>query len=103
MSISNLAKAAIPLPAVSADDGACRYVVLGECGECISIATRKRIIHLFGAGENAEPETASIGVSWPGCRLYERPSISRYDPRHRCASEPQQRQPPSSDDEFPFL
>src|SRR3984893_18315577 len=60
MSIPNLAKAAIPMPAVSADGGACRYAVLDEGSKRISIAAGKRIIRLFDAGDNAEPETASI-------------------------------------------
>jgi hypothetical protein len=49
MSISNLAKTAIPLPAVSADGGACRYAILDEGRKRISIAARKRIIRLFDA------------------------------------------------------
>lgn len=60
MSIPNLAKAAIPLPAVSADGGACRYAILDEGRKRISIAAGKRIARLFDAGDNAEPETASI-------------------------------------------
>jgi hypothetical protein len=60
MSIPNLTKAAIPLPAVSADGGACRYAILDEGRKRISIAAGKRIIRLFDAGDNAESETASI-------------------------------------------
>src|SRR5580704_215008 len=59
MSVANLAKA-VSLPAVSANDGACRYVVLDECGKRIGVATRKRSIRQFGAGNDAEPETPGI-------------------------------------------
>jgi hypothetical protein len=59
--IAHLAKTAVPLPSVSADNGAYRYVFRDECGERIGIATRKRIIRLFGAGDDAEPETPRIG------------------------------------------
>jgi hypothetical protein len=60
MPVAHFAKVAVPLPAVSADNGACRYVFLDECGECIGIATRNRAIRLFGAGDDAESEAPRI-------------------------------------------
>src|ERR1019366_8564665 len=58
--VANLAKAAIPLPAVSADDGVSRYIVLDECGERIGVTTRKRNTGLFDAGDNTESEAPRI-------------------------------------------
>jgi hypothetical protein len=58
--VAHFAQAAVPLPTVSADYGARRYVIFDECGERIGVATGKRVIHPFDAGDNAEPETASI-------------------------------------------
>ena len=60
VSVTHLAKPVISLPAVSADDEACRYVVLDECDECFGGATRKRGIRPFDAGDNTEPEATSI-------------------------------------------
>jgi hypothetical protein len=58
--IAEFSKAVVSLPSVSANEGTSRYVVFDKCGECFGIATRKVIIGLFAAGDNAEPEATSI-------------------------------------------
>src|ERR1700731_3782569 len=58
--ITHFAKSVISLPAVGANDGASRYVVLDECCECFGVATRKRNISLFNARYNAKPEAPRI-------------------------------------------
>ena len=58
MPVANAREIAISLPAVSANDGARRYIVLDECCECVRIATRN--ISLFDARYNAKPEAPSI-------------------------------------------
>jgi len=58
MPIAHLAKAAVPLPTVSANGRAYRYIFLDECRKRIGIATRK--IRLSDTGDNAEPESSSI-------------------------------------------
>ena len=60
VAITHLSKTVISLPTVSTNDGAYRYIVLDECGECFGIAARKRNIGLFDARDNAEPETPRI-------------------------------------------
>src|SRR2546421_546707 len=58
--ITYFAKPVISMPAVSANDGASRYVVLDECCECFGVATRKRNISLFNVRYNAKPEAPRI-------------------------------------------
>jgi len=53
-------KTVISLPAVSANDGAGRYIVINKYGECFSITTGKRNICPFDARDNAEPEAPRI-------------------------------------------
>ena len=58
--ITYFSQVVISMPAVSANDGALRYVVPDKCGERFGVAPRKRRVLLFDAGDNAEPEAASI-------------------------------------------
>jgi hypothetical protein len=58
--LAHLAQAVIPLPAVSANDGARCYVLLDKCGECFGVAPRKRNISLIDAGDNTETEAPRI-------------------------------------------
>jgi hypothetical protein len=52
--IAHCGKVAISLPAVSANDGASRYIVFDKCCERFGIATRKRNICLFDAQRQRE-------------------------------------------------
>lgn len=58
--IAHSDKVVIPLPAVSADGGAWRHIVPDESGKRIDVATRKRSLHLFDAGDDAEPKTPGV-------------------------------------------
>jgi hypothetical protein len=58
--ISHSSNVIISLPAISADNGATRYIFRDEGGKCFDIAARKRNISLFDAGDDAEPEAACI-------------------------------------------
>jgi hypothetical protein len=60
VSISHSGNVIISLPAISADNGATRYIFRDEGGKCFDVAARKRNICLFDAGDNAEPKTSGI-------------------------------------------
>src|SRR2546427_7907945 len=58
--ITHSAKVVIPLPTVSANNGASCNVVLDECRERFGIAARKRNIFLFNVRYNAKPEAPPV-------------------------------------------
>jgi hypothetical protein len=58
--VAHCSKVGISLPAVSANNGASRYIVFDKCCERFGIATRKRNICLFDAGDYTEPKTPCV-------------------------------------------
>jgi hypothetical protein len=58
--VANPTKIIIPLPAVSADDGARRYIFRDESGKRCDVAARNGSIYLFDAGDDTEPKTPGI-------------------------------------------
>jgi len=58
--IAHSGKVIISLPAIRADNGSRGHVVTDESGKRFDVATRKRRLHLFDAGDDAEPKTPGI-------------------------------------------
>ena len=58
--IAHSSKVVISLPAISANNGAWRHIVIDESAKRFDIATRKRRLRLFDAGDDTEPKTPGV-------------------------------------------